>query len=183
VRLIFLGPPGAGKGTQANVLAETCKVPHISTGDILRGAVASSTDLGMKAKGYMDRGELVPDDLILNMVGNRLDEEDTRLGWILDGFPRNVSQAKFLDVLLEQISQQYDCVVNLDVSDEVIVSRLLDRGRDDDNESVIRTRLSVYREQTAPLINFYRDRQMLVSVDGNQPVEDVTACLSKVIIY
>jgi len=183
VRLIFLGPPGAGKGTQASVLAETCKVPHISTGDILRGAVASSTDLGMKAKGYMDRGELVPDDLILNMVGNRLDEEDTRLGWILDGFPRNVSQAKFLDVLLEQISQQYDCVVNLDVSDEVIVSRLLDRGRDDDNESVIRTRLSVYREQTAPLINFYRDRQMLVSVDGNQPVEDVTACLSKVIIY
>lgn len=183
MRLIFLGPPGAGKGTQANVLAETCKVPHISTGDILRGAVASSTDLGMKAKGYMDRGELVPDDLILNMVGNRLDEEDTRLGWILDGFPRNVSQAKFLDVLLEQISQQYDCVVNLDVSDEVIVSRLLDRGRDDDNESVIRTRLSVYREQTAPLINFYRDRQMLVSVDGNQPVEDVTACLSKVIIY
>lgn len=182
VRLIFLGPPGAGKGTQASVLAKICEVPHISTGDILREAVASGTDLGIKAKGYMDRGELVPDDLILDMVGNRLDEEDALPGWILDGFPRNVSQAKFLDILLEQISQQYDCVVNLDVSDEVIVSRLLDRGRDDDNESVIRTRLSVYREQTAPLISFYRDRQLLVSVDGNQPIEDVTAYLSQVVV-
>lgn len=181
VRLIFLGPPGAGKGTQAKVLAGMVEVPHISTGDILRSAVAASTELGVKAKSYMDEGKLVPDDLILDMVGSRLDESDAQQGWILDGFPRNVSQAEFLDVLLEQISQQYDCVVNLDVPDEVIVSRLLERGRADDNEEVIRTRLAVYREQTEPLIDFYRERQLLVSIDGNQPVEDVTQDLKQII--
>lgn len=181
VRLIFLGPPGAGKGTQAKILADGCAVPHISTGDILRGAVSAETELGLKAKNYMDQGELVPDDLILDMVGSRLDEADANAGWILDGFPRNVSQAKFLDVLLEQIGQQYECVVNLDVPDEVIVSRLLERGRDDDNESVIRNRLAVYREQTTPLIDFYRERQLLVSVDGNQPVEDVSTTLQQIV--
>lgn len=181
VRLIFLGPPGAGKGTQAKVLADRCSVPHISTGDILRGAVAAETELGLKAKGFMDRGELVPDDLILDLVGSRLDNDDTTSGWILDGFPRNVSQAKFLDVLLEQINHQYDCVVNLDVPDEVIVSRLLERGRSDDNGEVIRHRLSVYREQTSPLIDFYRERQLLVSVDGNQPIDDVSAALEQIV--
>lgn len=181
VRLIFLGPPGAGKGTQAKVLADRCSVPHISTGDILRGAVSAETELGLKAKGFMDRGELVPDDLILDMVGSRLDNDDAKSGWILDGFPRNVSQAKFLDVLLEQINHQYDCVVNLDVPDDIIVSRLLERGRSDDNEEVIRHRLSVYREQTAPLIDFYRERQFLVSVDGNQPIDDVSAALEQIV--
>ena len=181
MRLIFLGPPGAGKGTQAKVLAEGNSVPHISTGDILRAAVSAETDLGKKAKGYMDRGELVPDDLILDLVGSRLEEEDAEAGWILDGFPRNVSQAKFLDILLEQMNQMYECVVNLDVPDEVIVARLLERGRADDSEDVIRHRLLVYREQTSPLIDFYRERQLLVSIDGNQPIEHVTTTLTEIV--
>ncbi|MGG6294237.1 adenylate kinase [Leptolyngbya sp. AN02str] len=181
VRLIFLGPPGAGKGTQAQLLAKNCSIPHISTGDILRSAVNQQTELGMKAQSYMDQGELVPDALILDMVGDRLGQDDAQPGWILDGFPRNVSQAKFLDDLLEKIEQSYDCVVNLDVPDEIIIARLLERGRKDDNEEVIRHRLSVYREQTSPLIDFYRDRQQLVSVNGNQPVDEVSSALEQIV--
>jgi adenylate kinase len=181
VRLIFLGPPGAGKGTQAHTLADICSIPHISTGDILRNAVAKKTDLGLKAKSYMDQGELVPDQVILDIVRDRLNHPDILPGWILDGFPRNVSQASFLDQLLKEISQSCDWVVNLEVPDEVLIERLLSRGRDDDNESVIRHRLDVYREKTTPLINFYRDRQQLVSVNGNQSVEAVTADLKRLV--
>lgn len=180
-RLIFLGPPGAGKGTQAQMLASDCSVPHISTGDILRAAVADGTELGKKAEAYMSAGELVPDDLILDLIQERLAQEDAQMGWVLDGFPRNVSQAEFLIKLLEKIEQPADFVVNLDVADEVIVTRLLKRGRADDEEGVIRHRLEVYRKQTAPLIDFYRDRQQLVSVDGNQPMEAVYASLQAVI--
>ncbi len=180
-RLIFLGPPGAGKGTQAQMLAVDCAVPHISTGDILRAAVADCTDLGKKAEAYMSAGELVPDELILDLIRERLAQEDAQVGWVLDGFPRNVSQAEFLIKLLEQIEQPADFVVNLDVADDVIVTRLLKRGRSDDEESVIRHRLDVYRQQTAPLIDFYRNRQQLVSVDGNQPMEAVYASLQAVI--
>lgn len=180
-KLIFLGPPGAGKGTQASLLAKESEIPHISTGDILRTAVAEQTDLGIKAQGYMDQGELVPDALILDLVRDRLNQPDARAGWILDGFPRNVSQAKFLDELLHDIHHSCDCVVNLDVPDEVLVSRLLGRGRKDDNETVIRHRLQVYRDQTEPLIDFYRDRQQLISVDGNRPVEDVLVALKQIV--
>lgn len=180
-RLIFLGPPGAGKGTQAALVAESCGIPHISTGEILRSAVSQRTDLGVKAKGYMDRGELVPDQLILDMVRDRLAQPDTAHGWILDGFPRNVPQAEFLDLLLNDIGQSYTHVVNLDVPDEVLVARLLSRGRADDSEDVIRNRLHVYREQTAPLIDFYQKRQHLVSIDGNQSVETVTSSLKQVV--
>lgn len=181
VRLIFLGPPGAGKGTQAQTLANTCNIPHISTGEILRGAVAKKTDLGLKAQSYMDRGELVPDQVMLDLVRDRFHQSDIKPGWILDGFPRNVSQAAFLDQLLQSINQSSDCVVNLEVPDEVLLSRLLNRGRQDDNEAVIRNRLEVYREQTSPLIDLYRNRQQLVSVDGNQSVEFVTADLKKLV--
>ncbi|NER79211.1 MAG: adenylate kinase [Leptolyngbya sp. SIO1D8] len=184
-RLIFLGPPGAGKGTQAKQISNLCKVPHISTGDILRAAVAQQTDLGKKAEFYMTAGELVPDELILGLIGERLTANDTEAGWILDGFPRNVDQASFLDELLAEIDQPFECVVNLDVPDEVIVSRLVQRGlqegRSDDTESTIRHRLDVYRQLTEPLIDFYRNRQKLVSVDGNQPVEVVTSELLKVV--
>lgn len=182
-RLIFLGPPGAGKGTQASGLAQACSIPHISTGDILRAAVAQETELGLKAKFYMDKGELVPDHLILDIVRDRLSVEDTRSGWILDGFPRNVSQADFLDRLLDDIDQACDYVVNLEVPDEVLIQRLLNRGmnRSDDNEDVIRNRLKVYHEQTAPLISFYRDREKLVSVDGNQSIEVVSQHLVKLL--
>ncbi|MBD2119741.1 adenylate kinase [Trichocoleus sp. FACHB-262] len=176
-RLIFLGPPGAGKGTQAQVLANLLNIPHISTGDILRDNVARQSDLGLKAQSYMDQGELVPDQLILDMIQARLSQEDTATGWILDGFPRNVAQAGFLDELLTKINSSYDRVISLEVPDEVLVERLLKRLRKDDTEEVIRHRLAVYHAQTAPLISFYRDRQQLVSVNGNQPMEAVADAL------
>jgi adenylate kinase len=166
-------------------MSVSCGVPHIATGDILRAAVAHQTELGKKAQFYMDSGELVPDELILNMIRERLTAEDALDGWILDGFPRNVEQAAFLDELLQAINQPFECVVNLEVPDEVIISRLVQRGhqegRSDDTESTIRHRLEVYRERTEPLIDFYRGRQQLVSVDGNQPVEKVTEDLLKVV--
>lgn len=184
-RLIFLGPPGAGKGTQAVKVAESCQIPHISTGELLREAVAQQTELGKKAKGYMDRGELVPDDLILGMVRDRLSQPDVANGWILDGFPRNVDQASFLDNLLAEIDQDCDSAVNLEVPDEALIQRLLGRGRQDDNEETIRRRLEVYREQTAPVIDYYRDRDpdnnRLVSVNGNLSEDDVTAELKQAI--
>lgn len=184
-RLIFLGPPGAGKGTQAKTLADSWNIPHISTGDILRQAVREQTPLGVQAKSYQNRGELVPDHLMLDLMQERLDQPDTESGWILDGFPRNLAQAGFLDELLQKINQGCDRVVNLEVPDEVVVDRLLGRGkkegRKDDTEAVIRRRLEVYREQTAPLIEYYRDRHQLVSVNGNQPLVDVTAELHNVI--
>ncbi|MBF2002305.1 MAG: adenylate kinase [Synechococcales cyanobacterium M58_A2018_015] len=181
VRLIFLGPPGAGKGTQALVLAQTHSIPHISTGDILRAAVAQKTELGQKAQSYMDKGELVPDQLILDMVRERLGQSDAAQGWILDGFPRTVVQATFLDQLLQEINQSCDGVVNFEVPDEVLVARLLGRGRKDDNEDVIRHRLEVYHQQTAPLIDFYRDRQQLFALDGNQSVDQVREALEQIV--
>ncbi|MDB9525870.1 adenylate kinase [Oscillatoria sp. CS-180] len=184
-RLIFLGPPGAGKGTQAKKLSGACQVPHISTGDIFRTAVAQETDLGIKAKAYLETGELVPDALTLGLVRERLTAADTSNGWLLDGFPRNVAQASFLDTLLQELEQPFECVVNMEVPDEVVIARLVQRGkeegRSDDTESTIRNRLKVYREETEPLIDFYRNRQQLVSVDGNKPVEEVTEELIKVV--
>ncbi|MBD1853160.1 adenylate kinase [Leptolyngbya sp. FACHB-711] len=180
-RLIFLGPPGAGKGTQAQVLAKHFGIPHISTGDILRSAVARQTELGQKAQSYMDQGELVPDQLIIDMVRERLHEDDVTPGWILDGFPRTVTQANSLDQLLQEIHQSYDYVVNFDVPDVILIDRLLNRGRKDDTEEVVKHRLDVYRKQTAPLIDFYQNRSQLISVNGDQSVEDVTAHLEQLI--
>ena len=180
-RLIFLGAPGAGKGTQAQTLALHWHIPHISTGDILRGAMKERSPLGVKAQSYVDRGELVPDQLLLDLMEERLSQSDTQSGWILDGFPRNVNQASFLEQLLQKLTQDSVRAVNLDVPDEVLVSRLLGRGRADDTEEVIRRRLEVYREQTLPLIDFYRDRQQLMSINGNQPLEKVTADLQELL--
>lgn len=180
-RLIFLGPPGAGKGTQAEVFADLVNVPHISTGEILRGAIAQGTPLGQKAQSYMDRGELVPDELLLDLIRDRLTQPDAQKGWILDGFPRNVSQASFLEQLLQELNQTCDFAINLEVPDEVLIKRLLGRGRKDDNEQTIRRRLDVYRQQTAPVIEFYRDRSTLRSIDGDQSLEKVTASLKQVV--
>ena len=180
-RLIFLGAPGAGKGTQAQTLALHWHIPHISTGDILRGAMKERSPLGVKAQSYVDRGELVPDQLLLDIMEERLSQSDAQSGWILDGFPRNVNQASFLEQLLQKLTQDSVRAINLDVPDEVLVSRLLGRGRADDTEEVIRRRLEVYREQTLPLIDFYRDRQQLMSINGNQPLEKVTADLQELL--
>jgi adenylate kinase len=180
-RLIFLGPPGAGKGTQAKTLADFLHIPHISTGDILRQAIQDQTPLGMKAKSYMDQGELVPDQLVQDLVEERLKQSDTQNGWILDGFPRKVTQAEFLQELLKTIGQSGEKVINLDAPDEVVVTRLLGRGRADDTEEVIRRRLEVYRNDTAPLINYYGDRHQLIPVNGDQSPEEVTAALKKIV--
>ena len=180
-RLIFLGPPGAGKGTQAQTLSENHQIPHISTGDILRAAVTNQTPLGKQAKDYMDRGELVPDTLIIGLIQDRLAYEDTKNGWILDGFPRNVNQAAFLEELLTELDQSADCVLNLEVPDEVLVERLLARQRKDDNESTIRRRLEVYHRDTVPVINFYQERETLKTIDGNLSMEEVSNSLSEAI--
>lgn len=183
-RLIFLGPPGAGKGTQAHNLAVDWNIPHISTGDILRYAMKEQTLLGIKAQSFVDSGELVPDQLVEELVQERLSQPDTKSGWILDGFPRKVTQAVFLQELLQKMNVPTDeKVVNLDVPDDVVVARLLDRGRKDDTEEVIRRRLEVYRNETAPLIDYYGAKQQLITVNGNQSQEEVTNELKKVIAF
>jgi adenylate kinase len=176
-----LGPPGAGKGTQAKILADFLNIPHISTGDILRQAIQDQTDLGKKAQEYMDKGDLVPDKLVEDMVEERLQKPDAEHGWILDGFPRTVTQAQFLGELLAKLEKDEERVINLDAPDDIVISRLLGRGRKDDYEDVIRHRLDVYRRDTAPLIQYYGDRQKLLTVNGNQSPEEVTTELKNVI--
>lgn len=180
-RLIFLGPPGAGKGTQAEVLSEGNQIPHVSTGDILRAAVAQQNPLGKQAQDYMIRGELVPDALILNLIQDRLSYRDTANGWILDGFPRNVNQAAFLEELLAKLNQNADCVLNLEVPDEILVERLLARKRKDDNEDTIRRRLEVYHQDTVPVINFYQEKEILKTINGNQSMAEVSKSLTEAI--
>ncbi len=176
-RLIFLGPPGAGKGTQAERLAAAFHMPKISTGDLLRAEVKAQTPLGSQAKVYMDAGELVPDEVLVGMVKGQL-QQSPEQGWILDGFPRTLPQAEALEVLLKDLGQDYDHVLNLDVPDDVVVTRLLARGKeqgrsDDADEAVILKRLEVYRQQTAPLIDFYRAKGRLQQVNGDQPMDSV----------
>lgn len=177
MRLIFLGAPGAGKGTQAEALAAAQNIPHISTGDILRQAVTEQSPLGLQAKSYMDKGELVPDDLIMGLIKERLGQVDAQQGWILDGFPRNLDQAQELNKLLQQMNQTYDKVVYFEVSKEALVTRMLERGRKDDNEATVSRRLDVYQEQTVPLIKLYRDVNSLLVVDGNADVATVSNSL------
>jgi adenylate kinase len=171
VRLVLVGPPGAGKGTQAVRLAERLGVPHISTGDLFRANLSEMTPLGVEAKRYMDAGDLVPDSVTCGMVRARLDESDARTGFILDGFPRTVPQAHALDAMLDELGVALDAVVEFAVADEVVVGRLLGRGRSDDTEDVIRNRQKVYRDETAPLLDHYRAK--LISVDAVGSVDEV----------
>ena len=171
-RLLFLGPPGAGKGTQALRLAEQHGLLHLSTGDLLRAEVSAGTDLGRQAQEVMARGELVSDALVLAIVRGRLAQHSG--GWLLDGFPRNLAQAEALDQLLLQLQQPIELVLLMELEDAVLLQRLLARGRSDDNEAVIRNRLEVYQQQTAPLIAHYRERGLLASVDAAGSVEEIS---------
>jgi adenylate kinase len=168
-RLLFLGPPGAGKGTQAQRLAAEQGLLHLSTGDLLRAEVEAGSELGREAKAVMDRGELVSDALVLAIVRSRLEGQGG--GWLLDGFPRNLAQAEALDALLASLGQSIELVVLMELDDGVLLQRLLSRGRADDNEEVIRHRLEVYREQTSPLIAHYRGLGLLQSVEAAGTVE------------
>lgn len=198
MNIVLLGAPGAGKGTQAAKLVEEFATPHISTGDILRAAVKNQTELGKKAKGYMDAGDLVPDSLIIDLMDERLREPDCEKGFILDGFPRTTAQAVALDDMLVRLECPLDAALLVDVDPEVIIKRLTERRcckecgyigtaadatcpkcggemyqRDDDNETTVRNRLDVYAKSTSPLIDYYKGKGLLKSVDGDRPVDTV----------
>ena len=208
MRVAFLGPPGAGKGTQARELAREWGVPHVATGDMLRDAAAAGTPLGREAKGYMDKGALVPDDVIIRMIAERLRRPDAGRGFLLDGFPRTIAQAEGLEHLLKDLGQPLERVVYFDVSEPELLRRLTGRRvcracqtafhlvsapptkagvcdrcggqlyqREDDSEATVRHRLGVYARQTAPLLDWYRGRGLLVSVPGEGPIETIRGAI------
>ena len=204
MNIVLLGAPGAGKGTQAAKLVEKYGFAHISTGDILRAAVKNQTPLGIKAKTYMDAGDLVPDDLVIDLVKERLQDKDTENGFILDGFPRTSTQAVALDSELSKLNRPLDAALLVDVEKEVIIKRLTTRRmcrdcgfigtesdatcpkcsgemyqRDDDNEATVRNRLDVYENSTAPLIDYYRGCDLLIEIDGDRDPEEVFASVVK----
>ncbi len=179
VRMLLVGPPGAGKGTQSNQLSEAYGIPAISTGDIFRANVRDETPLGVEAKGYMDRGEYVPDSLTNALVADRLAADDCARGFLLDGYPRTVDQVRALDEVLADQGHSLDVVVELVADPDVVVQRILkralDSGRSDDaDETIIRSRLALYARETAPLIDVYGSRGIVASVDGIGEISDVT---------
>jgi len=176
-KLLFIGPPGAGKGTQASLFCTKYGLDHLSTGDLLRDEVSSGSVLGRKASELMNKGELVSDELVLSIVEGRL--VNINEGWLLDGFPRNVNQANSLKSLLEKINQPLEGVVLIKISDDYLIKRLLARGRDEDNEEVIANRLKIYREKTSPLVDLYSKAGILVEVDGNAEIDVVFSCIER----
>lgn len=182
MRLILLGPPGAGKGTQAKILVDAYGIPQLSTGDILRNAIAEQTPLGLEAKAIMDRGDLVSDGVVNGIVSERLDAEDCKPGFILDGFPRTIAQAEALDRMLAEKGVKLDAVIELKADAEELVRRVIQRAKDsnraDDNPDVIRKRLDVYESSTAPLVSYYDKQGLVRPVDGMAPVEDVTIAIN-----
>jgi adenylate kinase len=186
MRLIFLGPPGSGKGTQAKLLAERLGVPAISTGDMLREAVRRGTPLGRRAQAIMEAGELVPDEVVIGLVRERTGLPDARNGFLLDGFPRTIEQAEALDRILEGNGAAVDGVINLLVPEGTLVERLLGRaaleGRSDDRRETVAERLRVYREKTAPLVEHYRGLGLLLDVDGSGSVEEVAGRIDRALV-
>lgn len=191
MRLILLGPPGAGKGTQAQRLVEKYGIVQLSTGDMLRAAVAAGTPVGLKAKEIMARGELVPDEVVVAIVADRIEQHDARNGFILDGFPRTVAQAEALERMLEEKGLALDAVIELKVDEGILLERverrvaqMKARGepvRPDDNAEALKTRLNAYQAQTAPLVDYYAKTGLLRSTDGMAPIEDVTSAISRIL--
>jgi adenylate kinase len=177
MRIVLLGAPGSGKGTQAALLVRELQLPHISTGELLRSAVKAGTELGKKAKAVMDRGELVSDDIMLGLIEERLSQPDAAAGFILDGYPRNLSQAEALDTLLVRLKQPVDEALQIDVDVEMVIDRIAKRaaeeGRSDDTEEVVRNRMKVYSDQTAPVADYYAKKGLLSRVLGEGSIEEV----------
>ena len=191
MRLILLGPPGAGKGTQAARLVEKFGIPQLSTGDMLRAAVKAGTPVGLKAKAVMDAGGLVSDEIVVGIISDRIEEADAKKGFILDGFPRTVAQAEALDKLLAAKHMELDAIVELKVDEAALLARIENRAREtvaaggtvraDDNPEAFKVRLDAYRVQTAPVSAYYASKGTLKTVDGMLPIDDVTAALNKVL--
>ena len=212
MKIILLGPPGGGKGTQAKFIEQKLNIPQISTGDMLRENVKNKTTLGLDAKSYMEKGELVPDNLILDMMQNRLTQDDCKTGYILDGFPRTIPQAEGLNILLEKIEQELDMVILLNLDDDIIVKRMSGRRihpasgrvyhieynppiksdkdditgenliiRADDQEETVRNRLKVYRNQTAPLIDYYLKKSILQKINADGAIDEIKDNITQII--
>ncbi|MCP4046430.1 MAG: adenylate kinase [Gammaproteobacteria bacterium] len=177
MRIVLLGPPGSGKGTQATMLVEQLGLPHISTGALLRDAAQRGTELGLQAKAITDKGELVPDDIMSDMIEERLNRDDVAKGYILDGYPRNLAQAKSLDVMLERLNMPADEAIHIDIDPETVVKRIAKRakeeGRSDDAVETVKNRMRVYAEQTAPVADYYKERGLLTRVLGDGPKEEI----------
>ena len=180
MRIILFGPPGCGKGTQATFISESLSIPHLSTGDMLRSAVSSGSEIGLKAKNIMESGGLVSDEIVLSIVEERIAKHDCENGFILDGFPRTVNQAEKLDLLLST-NNKLDFVLRIKVDEEEILKRLIDRAREDDKPDIIKNRFKTYNAETEPLIPFYEERKILFNINGMQEIEEVSEDIKKVI--
>jgi adenylate kinase len=185
LNLILMGPPGAGKGTQAERLVDDFDLPYYATGDILRAAVRDESDIGLEAKEYMDRGDLVPDDVIIGVISDRIEGDEAKDGFILDGFPRTVAQAEALDRMLEEIDRELLAVLYFQVPDELAVERLhvrsLQEGRTDDTPEIIRHRLEVFHKRTEPVVEYYRSKGILVGIHAERPIDAVFAEVQEVL--
>jgi adenylate kinase len=185
MKLILLGPPGVGKGTQAARLKDHFKIIHLSTGEILRGEMAESTSVGIRARQYIDAGNLVPDEILLKIINNRLRNDDCAAGYILDGFPRTIPQAEGLQILLDELNHELNAVISITADQDELVRRLIlrakDSGRSDDTDSVIKDRQRVYWNQTAPLIHYYEGKNLLKTVDGLGTIEEISDRILEVV--
>ncbi|ASJ20623.1 adenylate kinase [Brachyspira hampsonii] len=179
LNIIFIGAPGVGKGTQSALIEKEYHISHIATGDMLRDNIANGTELGKTAKSYMDKGELVPDSLVIDMLKDRIKKDDCKNGFMLDGFPRTIEQAKELSNILESLNYKISAVIDIYVSEEVIIDRLLKRGRADDNEETIKNRLKVFENQSKPVLEYYKDKAKIIKIESIGTPEEVYAKIKK----